>query len=413
MCDHVLLTPADTLQFRGNRRFAAGVYGSALMPPWPSVFAGALRSAALTQRAVPFVEFMAHRTADAAVVREIGTGPLSPGTFRVGGIALARRSPSETMILPEDVWLPLPADLVATEEQGTLRALPREPVAISATFEVGLPDSLLRLPGLPTVKGGLRLKPLGGCWISLAGLDAHLSGRPLPPGVLAAPEALYTTHSRLGIALDGRSRAAAPGLLYTSEEISLRSGLGFLIPVWGATETLPRQGLAQLGGDARGVRVQSVQLPPDVRLSDRQLPTGPHFRIILATPAIFASTTGKPGWLPPGVVEDPKGRFLLRRGGLTAELVAAALGRPQVVSGWDLAKGGPKPAVRAVPAGAVYWFRNLNPAQADLSPLADCLREGWWPADDVDTARRAEGFNSIWLGAWSPSDPKFLETTEA
>ena len=161
-----------------------------------------------------------------------------------------------------------------------------------------------------------------------------------------------------------------------------------------------------------GVQVQSVELPPEARLADRQIPAGPHFRIILATPGIFASTTGEPGWLPPGVEKD-KDRFLLRQAGLTAELVAAAVGRPQVVSGWDLAKGGPKPALRAVPAGSVYWFRNLEPANADLSPLADWLREGWWPADDVDTARRAEGFNSIWLGAWSPSDPTFLEPTEA
>ena len=411
MCDHVLLTPTDTLQFRGNRRFAAGVYGSALMPPWPSVFAGALRSAALIRRSIPFADFAAHRTADPAVVREIGAGPFAPGSFRIGGIALARSTALEPLS-PEDVWLPLPADLVAFQHQEGLRALPREPVAITRTVDIGFPGSLHQLPGLLRLHSGRRLKPFDGCWISLAGLGAHLAGHPVPSEALVAPDALFITDSRLGIALDGRSRAAAPGLLYTTEEISLRSGLGFLIPVWGAEETLPRRGLAQLGGDARGVRVQAIELPPEARLGDRAVSAGPHFRIILATPGIFATTTGKPGWLPPGVEKDGD-RYLLRHGGLTAELVAAAVGRPQVVSGWDLAKSQPKPALRTVPAGSVYWFRNRDPAQPDLSPLADWIREGWWAVDDVDPARRAEGFNSIWLGAWSPSDPTFLEPTEA
>ena len=41
----VLIEPLDVLILRGNKLFAdAGSHGEALMPPWPSVAAGALRS---------------------------------------------------------------------------------------------------------------------------------------------------------------------------------------------------------------------------------------------------------------------------------------------------------------------------------------------------------------------------------
>jgi CRISPR-associated protein Cmr3 len=46
-------------------------------------------------------------------------------------------------------------------------------------------------------------------------------------------------------------------------------------------------------------------------------------------------------------------------------LRAAAVDAPLVVSGWDLAKRGPKPARRAVPAGATYFYSIENRAKAE------------------------------------------------
>ena len=41
----LFIEPLDVLILRGNKLFAdAGSHGEALMPPWPSVAAGALRS---------------------------------------------------------------------------------------------------------------------------------------------------------------------------------------------------------------------------------------------------------------------------------------------------------------------------------------------------------------------------------
>ena len=47
------LEPLDVLFLRGNQLFGeAGSYGEALMPPWPSVAAGAIRSRILADSGI-------------------------------------------------------------------------------------------------------------------------------------------------------------------------------------------------------------------------------------------------------------------------------------------------------------------------------------------------------------------------
>lgn len=38
-------------------------------------------------------------------------------------------------------------------------------------------------------------------------------------------------------------------------------------------------------------------------------------------------------------------------------MIASVVGRPEVVSGWDFDKRGPKPTRRMAPAGSVYWVK--------------------------------------------------------
>ena len=109
------------------------------------------------------------------------------------------------------------------------------------------------------------------------------------------------------------------------------------------------------------------------------------FRLLLTTPAIFPD-----GWRLPGV--DAGGRWHFDGG--SARLVAASHDRLQSVSGWDLAQRAPKPAVRAVPAGAVYWLDDL---QGDPQSLLAQVAAGL-PIEDA--TRRAEGFNNCLLARW-------------
>lgn len=103
----------------------------------------------------------------------------------------------------------------------------------------------------------------------------------------------------------------------------------------------------RLGGDGRVAQMRVRRCPPHLCPQDLDLALIDQIRdrggcaLYAATHACFAD-----GWRPASNV--------LKHIGLT--LIGAAVGRPRVLGGWDLARGGPKPLHRLVPAGSVYFF---------------------------------------------------------
>jgi CRISPR-associated protein Cmr3 len=118
--------------------------------------------------------------------------------------------------------------------------------------------------------------------------------------------------------------------------------------------------------------------------------------MVLTSPGLFER-----GWLPTGAADAGCGEavaFSLH--GVSGRIVCAAVPRAEVVSGWDLARWQPKPALRAAPAGSVYWL------ELDGSVSADALRKlvehGLWTEAQYNTdLRRAEGFNRVALAQWN------------
>ena len=183
-------------------------------------------------------------------------------------------------------------------------------------------------------------------------------------------------------------------MLYTTDAVAFAPGVRLLVGFRG--RHVPRDGLVRLGGDGRAASVSPVDesLAASLERAGAAGPEWTGFRMVLATPGLFPG-----GWLPPGVGEDGVFRFQ----DLEARLEAACVGRFQVVSGWDLARGLPKNAVRAVPQGSVYWFRVLRGSTDALDTLG---RKGLWPllGPQADPARRREGYNRVWFGYWDPKE---------
>lgn len=98
------------------------------------------------------------------------------------------------------------------------------------------------------------------------------------------------------------------------------------------------------------------------------------YRLVLLTPGLF-----KEGYRP----ENPPG----------GRIVAAVVPRPQVVSGWDMALGGPKPTRRAVPAGSVYWVE----LDTRVDPAA-WVRERWLSSLCEDEQDARDGFGLVVVG---------------
>lgn len=396
------LEPLDVLYLRGNRLFGGpGEHAEALLPPWPSMAAGALRSAALVEAGV--TDFAAYREGRATLgtAAPIGT-PSEPGEWRLGWFSVAVRRAGD-VVAPV---LPVPADVVPLPKNETkaASAVRNADCEVRMLRPVPLPKGVVGnlerpLQQIAALRSDLRAKPLTGYWLSADGLERYLLGEPPQPAHLLAAGALYRLDSRLGIALDTSTRTVQMSQLYTSEAVAMATALpgrgsgrvGFLAGIDDGGEAVPKGGLVRLGGDGRAARVSlaNPELPEpqwDAIAKDRT------FRLVLLSPGLFPG-----GWRPPGMDSDGIWRGPL---GCQARLVAAAVPRAQVVSGWDLAGWRPKAALRAVAAGSVYWFDAFS---GDLEGLRKVADEGFWALDGFefpDRQRRAEGFNRVLVANW-------------
>jgi len=379
MFEYRVITPADVLFLRGNRLFGgAGEHGAAEMPPWPSVFAGAVASRILADH--DRIAAVAASPSDAERILAEVAGP----DYACAFLALGRRG---------RVFLPLPADLVAEMPEGAaapeLRRLrPRR-----------VPDGLTSsapLPMVPALESAERRKPLAGYWLDLDGWQQHLQGELPDPDHLVASRELWQLDPRLGIARDPNTRTAAEGRIYTSEAVALAKDTCFVAGFSG--RNIPANGLVRLGGDGRGAHIEPAGGHAPEPAPGRPEGGWPGFRMILTSPGVFPG-----GWLPPGCQEDADG-IVFTCGALRARLRAAAAGRHGVISGWDLARHRPKPARKVVPTGTVYWF---SVEDGDTAELEHIWRNGLYAAcpnldKEFAEARRREGFGRAWFGIWQP-----------
>ena len=365
------IEPLDVLFFRGNQLFGEpGSYGEALMPPWPSVAAGALRTRILAADRIDMAAFAAGQVPHP----QLGT-PQAPGSFVLQAFGVARKPEGGDV----ELLMPLPADLVVQGKEGAAgpaaaSVLPLRPVALHGALASSSP-----LPLLPVLaQGNDRAKPASGWWLNGKGWRNYLQGQPITPADLVHTSTLWSYDERVGVGLDGDTRSAADGKLFTTRAIAMKEGVGFAVAVAGAD--LPTSGSLRLGGDGRAAAVHASPIAwsaPDLAA----ISAAGCCRIVLTSPGIFEG-----GWRLPGMADDNT----LRLPGLTARVMAATISRAETISGWSLAAWAPKPAHKAASTGSVYWLDDLDATPDALRKLA---ARGLWGDLCEDAQRRAEGFN--------------------
>ncbi|WP_163141041.1 type III-B CRISPR module-associated protein Cmr3 [Arhodomonas sp. KWT] len=375
MTEYRFIQPLDVLHLRGNRLFGDGG-GQGLMPPWPSVFAGALRSRMLVDAGVDPARY-ANGEHDDAPITEVLGAPDRPGPFTIESVTLARRDRDGVEPLR-----PVPADVeVFLEDEAAGPPEPHrlQPRALPPGVSASLP-----LEQAPLLRRDERGKPRGGYWLTASGWERYLRGEELAGGDLIHSGRLWETERRLGIELDHNRRSTVEGQLYTTDALRLcrQPETGFLVGVGGGGP-LPAGGVLRLGGDGRGAGIATVEPPPEPTPDLAAIQATGRCRIVLTSPGIFPD-----GWRLPGLSADG----LWTTNGLRARVTAASVPRGGVISGWDLANKRPKPAVRVAPAGSVYWLELL---QGDTGALRKLAETGLWglTPDNDDPMRRAEGFN--------------------
>jgi CRISPR-associated protein Cmr3 len=383
--------PTDSLFIRGNLAFGdSGEHGSGSLPPPPSLFAGAFRSAILGRDAEALAGFVQHgRCQDERLAACLGT-PTQPGAFRVSWLSLAAQADSQHD--GAEALTLLPADLLCLESGFA----PLKPRALPAGVESGG-----ELPLRATLASARQEKPTGGLCLRQAGLAPYLADEIPTAAQAVSAGTLHTRDPRLGIGLDTDARSVEKGLIYTTEGFAFSppaqaekpspfATTGFLVGIEGADELLPQRGLLRLGGDGKSAEYRRVDFtPPAVSLN--AIARTRHFRLICQTPALSDA-----GWLLPGVTRQGE-TYRLQGSAFSARLACAALGRREIVSGWDLFHWKPKDAQVAIPAGSVFWFDRFD---GDADKLVTWAANGLQPDTAENTSRRAEGYNLAHLGLW-------------
>jgi len=326
----VVLEPLDTITVRDGRSFDAGQQSVARAAlPSPGTVAGAI-GAAYGARPGAGLD-------PAARGRDVPAQVLGP--------FVVRRRRGQWRVR----W-PVPCDVVREDESPVpVRLAVSSPASgggSAADVEHDLDGQVARLL---TGHGD----PAGGWW-ETDELAGYLAGGEISGDTVAAP---WEIERRVGLALEA-PRTAAEGMFYSAEHLRLLDGVGWAACCIGGPQiSLPQT--VQLGGRSRAAQVHDGVPEPAVPAVPSAAPGG-RLLLYLATPAVFAG-----GWRPdlsawPGT-----------------ELVAAALGDPQVIASAtpDRATGGVGRGrmMWAVPAGSVYYLR-FPSEQSALAAAAELRR---------------------------------------
>lgn len=384
MTEFHFLQPLDVLFLRGNRLFGeSSANGDAVMPPWPSMAAGALRSQILVTNNADVGQFANGANLAGHLAQSLGT-PSEPGSFRLSQYLLAKVDDGKLL----DVYWPLPADLLGFSDENGRQVHYLQPQALNPAISSSAPCKQL-----PLYRSDKQAKPDSGLWLNLAGIQAWLNTQPIKSEHLIEAKELWKTDSRLGIALDAAGRTTADGQLYTVDAVAFAARMGFLIGIDGANALLGQSGVLRLGGDGRGAQHLKIEWDGKKLLPDWNLiKENRRFRLALATPGLFEQ-----GWLLPGMSEQNDG-FIWQTNSFKAHLATASVSRSETVSGWDLAENCPKPALKAVSTGSVYWFDQF---EGNVEELGKLVEQGLSQISDYpDKKRSAEGFNNIFIAAW-------------
>jgi CRISPR-associated protein Cmr3 len=335
----LILEPLDLLFFRDGRPFDIGGVGSTTI--LPQTVAGALRTALLeragcdfgalgqaTRTGKSFAQALAEQSPDLAGIADVSVG--GPWFLR-----------------DEQPLVPAPASLLR-DDNGEITRL--------APLRDALPGWTPEEPGMLPLwtRSRARAERFSG-YLTLAGADRFLSGEVPACNDIVQPSDLFETDSRTGIVVGSQTLTAETGMIYAADYLALKPGVSLYAELAGPEATLAgafaEESAILLGGQTRYVRVRRRPEPvhwPRCRTG----PTGS--LLLLTTPAPFAA-----GWRPSGV-----------------DILAAAVPGHVAVSGWDLARGGPKPTRFAVQAGAVYFCRGAAPDRDSLNEGDDALL-GW------------------------------------
>jgi CRISPR-associated protein Cmr3 len=328
----IVIRPMDVWLFRDGKPFRAGEDHAAetLFPPSPFTLQGAIRTKVLVDKGVNLAEFakIGERNPDP----DVGYGE-NFGKLRLCGPLLMRCKDGKWERL-----IPMPADVVKVGNRYELLR-PNLNLPFTTNLPENLPDKSLQLLWART---GERISEAKG-WLPESEWERYLQGQ--APEQVVTSGKLFIFEPRFGIAIDADKGTTQEAMLYQARFVRLTKETALWAEVDGVS--LNEGGFLRFGGEGRAAVYEALSQQESLRpLSQFNFASNSNrFKVVLVTPAWFSG-----GW-------QPKDGDWSKVFGASVHLVGAAIPRPLLLGGFDVAKGVPKPMRAFVPAGAVYFFK--------------------------------------------------------
>lgn len=330
----LFIEPQDVWLFRDGRPFDAGSAHRAesMFPPSPIVLQGVIRSHQLVLKNVD----LTNRGQIRAAVGDSLTydKALNLNGLKLTGPFLARRKRDNSL----ERLYPLPADCYQLKSRG-FKAASLQKRTSELVCET---SSLLLRPGSDAGKPDDSPR-----WLTEEDLTKYFAGDVFE-GIRA--DELFVKENRFGI---GRNEqwVVRQGMLYEAEFVRLRAGVGLLVEMEGYDDDGWQSGLMRIGGESRAAHYKTLQQP--VPMPSQPSALSKCFKIYFLTPAYFGN----------GV--EPKSTTWNDFFGGDVELGTIAVRGHETLGGFDWAENpnshkAHRPSRRYVPAGSVYYFKNIS-----------------------------------------------------
>lgn len=322
------ITAIDTLFFKDGKPFSRGeeTWADGFFPPPPSVFYGALRTLYFSYYPEKLVDISNQDPTKKLEINEI------------------------LFCHDDEPYFPIPCDIVEQDE-------PMDEVLQFLEPKLREQASSHPLGQVLTAKKE-RVESLEGK--SLIGktnfLSRYFNGN-CPNSKLDIVE-LTTKEPKVGIGRNDITNSTDEGLLYRVDMRRLKDEEGNTLDFFidfdfpELEEVINDEGIIKLGGENKVAQFR--QQDYDYRAKSIQEVN--KFKIVLVTSAIFEN-----GWYPDFLDDRYQGKL----DNVDVKLVAAAIGKPLSIGGFDMQEGRPKPMFRAVPPGSVYYFESSFPISID------------------------------------------------
>lgn len=342
------LDAIDTLFFRDGRPFTMGedTFATGIFPPPPSVLHGALRSVYASENNTPIEEIQQ-----------------ATSHIKIFGLNYE---------FDGSLFYPIPLDLVRIKKEKDVAKLFRisPKSGIISNKIVGLNYFLWRPENVESISNG---------FLDAYFFNQYLNGQLFDKWKYKTIDDFTSTEIKVGIGRSNETKQSEDGKLYRLVMRRMqpinedgRKRFSFLVE----TNEDIRSTSGKLGGEAKGVRIGKINIQNslDVDYSDE-----PYFKIYLQTPAFFSK----------GAVPDLKQFFP----DWDLEILTCVVGKPLHIGGFDMKSNWPKPMMKAVPAGSVYYVK-INRGGC-LRQLSDYIIES--NIKSLSDFRSEEGYGIFYL----------------